>query len=492
MNIRFPEQFDQNEIEHKAASGITSQQLFWQIDRAIERDGLVLPKDRAEKNSFVRSWLKRNQKRVKVSLLGGLLVLPLAAQAQDADGTVDLSSLENVRSAEVLENGNIRVTLTNGTTMEIAASAAQVLADGSILVSAASAAQIAGAAGAAATLSSGMAIALGGGALALAGAAAGGGGSDGPTFLTKNIRVLDGPLENALVFYDANGDNIPQMAEFLGLTDENGAANVRYTPTDNGSFIVISAPVNAGRADDFGWTQAFIDGDNIADAILSDVVTRDVVTQNRFQISLAGRDTGASDQIISPISTLISNGADEAALKRALGLPEDLDLATFDYIAGLGSEGAAQDAARKLAAANVSIAKTIEAAVAANQASSTEPLSLSRIKEISESAANDAARVINSLPADTPLEDIAAISSAVISARQLNPDISADDLIARINTAVSGGQSAADAVATVIQEEVDAGRLTQSQASAVRSTSEAQAQGAQKIGAMTESGVWVV
>ena len=500
MNIRLPQVF-QDSVNSLAKRNSFRKSLTWpalarQVNEAIAAEGLELPQDRAEKNAFVRDWLKRNRSRIRLSMVSGLMVLPLVGHAQE--GMLNLADVEGVRNVEILESGDVRITMQDGTVLRLDAASVQLGEAGSVLIGPDMAAQIAAAAEAATAAGvagvggaiagagvPGAIAAVAGGVVAAAAAAGGGGGSSsssGPAVVSKSVFVLDGPLENALVFYDANGNGIPEMAEFLGLTDENGAAQVEYTPTANGSFIVISAPVSADRAEGFGWTDAFIDGDNIADTNLGEVVTRDVVTANRFQISLSGNDTGADDQIISPISTLIAQGADEGALKAALGLPADLDLANFNYIDNFASEDPdVQEAARTLASVNIAMARSIEAAVTAAQAGSEQPLSLAQIRQISQDAARDAAEVISSLPANTPLEDIAAISSAVISARQSNADITANDMIGRINTARDAGESTADAISEALQVEVDEGRLSNEQSAAVRDTSTAVSTGARDI-----------
>ncbi|MCR9124487.1 MAG: Ig-like domain-containing protein [Rhodobacteraceae bacterium] len=395
-----------------------------------------------------------------------MLILPLALQAQADTGNVSIADLEAVESYTVNADGSINAVLANGETVLIPASNVTVAADGTVFVTANTAAELetlVASAGPAGDLPPGAAAGVG--ALGLAAAAGGGGGGSSAVVvpaLSKTITVIDGPLENALVFYDTSLDGVPGETEFLGLTDAQGALDVTYTPVANAKFIIVPAPV-ADAAADYGWSDAFA-------AQFDSLVTTDVITNNAFEQLLTATDAGSnSDQVVSPISTLIDSGAvSEQQIRDVFGIDNSVDLASFNFAAELDStDPAALATAKALSTAATVLNNVVEAAVAAASTSGT--LTSAQTQSIAAKAVADAAKALAALPPNTSIEDVTSAATAVAVSGALNPAIDTDALVGEISNAISSGntvQGASDAAVANLQT---SGQLTSEQTAGVNS-----------------------
>jgi VCBS repeat-containing protein len=417
-------------------------------------------------------------------LTGTLIMLPMVLQAQDG-GAVVLSSVSGVQNFEVLDNGSVRVTLTDGQSVIVAA-VDVVSVDGEVTITEQAAQELAvlglsegGAAGGSLGIQAVVGGLAGLGALAL-----GGGGDNAPTsnddgvptsnLVSKTLTVVDAPLEEALVFYDSNGDDRPSAVEFLGVTDADGAIDVEYEPTENGIFLIIPAPVvNPGQYSDIGWDAAFIDQ-------IDGFVTRDVLTDNVFNQVLQANDVGAdTDQVVSPISTLVTAGVPEDVVKQVFGLSAETDIDTFNFFAVLTDENSTPEQlaeAKAASAAAVATASVVSAAITAAQAQKqvaegeTQELTADEIAQVSARAIQATAEVLRAANASTnaggnalALEDVAEIATAVAVTRQLNSDVVDDEkvteIVADIVADVQGTGNVSDSVTDQLQALEDAGEI---------------------------------
>jgi hypothetical protein len=135
--------------------------------------------------------------------------------------------------------------------------------------------------------------------------------------LTASGVVTDGYVRDAEVGVDTNGDGVLQDDEVLTTTDENGGF-------------------------DFGEDQS---GEILARGG-TDVTTGEPVT--------GGFSAPEGSTVVSPLTTLIdrvqqqrggSSADAEAAVKRAFGLQDDVDLKSFDSVAALSDDDPDNDAA---------------------------------------------------------------------------------------------------------------------------------------------------
>ncbi|MFW2587290.1 VCBS domain-containing protein [Sagittula sp. SSi028] len=432
---------------------------------------------------------------------GGLILLPALAQAQDGG---ELPAPQ-IAATEVQENGTVKVTLENGQTFVVAAAEATIGEDGVIVLSdaalqeiAAASAAMSGDAFAAAGIGE-MGAAAGAGLLALAALAGGGGsgggggtssggtssgggssggGSSSSAMVTRTLKVIDAPLENALVFYDSDRDGQANQSEYLGLTGANGELDIEYTPVTGGSFIMVPAPIAQSVADGYGWSDAFTEQ-------FDGVVTRDTVTDNIFDQVLSASDSGADgkDVVVSPVSNLLAAGVSEEVMREFLGLPEDIDLESFDFSASLASDDPAiQQAAQIMSTAAVALNSVIKAAVTAASASGT--LTPEQLQQVAVKAAQDTATVIASLPAGTSAADAALIATSVATAGALNPDVDTGAMVEQIADFIEAADDAGAAEAAVANALDDlraSGALSSEQSNVIIATADAVGQSTQQV-----------
>jgi hypothetical protein len=391
--------------------------------------------------------------------LGGTLVmLPALAEAQDSPVQILIEDVTSIREYELRADGTIRAVLTNGQKVLITDNNIFIDADGTIRISELAAEEL--------LLASDSAYGMVGistnealleGATSIFGVtqflSTGG-------LLSKTLKVLDAPLEGAMVFYDGKTtlDGIPEESEYLGLTDENGAVTFDYEPVARGMFLVV--PVQNANGTEFGWSDDFINQ-------FDGVVTRDVVTDNSFSQVLQAADTQeASGQIVSPLTTLVETLADadgissaEAAskVKSALGIDDAVDLDSFDFVAALESEDAdtAETAQAVLAAATI-VAKIVDTALTA--AGTEENIDGVELADVSSDAmaavAQTLAEISDAKDADAgfapTIEDVATLATAVAVAQSLVEEVDDAAAEAMAENAVAGmvGGDDADAAAT--------------------------------------------
>ena len=222
----------------------------------------------------------------------------------------------------------------------------------------------------------------------------------------KTIIVIDGPLQNAKVYYDADQDGSADEGEYLGLTDKDGALNVSYQSVAGAKFLVVS-----------------------------DAQTIDAFTGNKFTLILEAND-GAGNLVVSPLSTLIASGkVTEAALLKALDLvlPAGETLGSFNFVDAIKSgtaDAATLAVAKKMAAAAISISNVIEASLgAAKQAGVSASAAMTQ-------AFNTTAQVIAALPAGTSIADVTRIATSLSLAATLESSFKVDEVIAN---ATQGG-----------------------------------------------------
>ena len=71
----------------------------------------------------------------------------------------------------------------------------------------------------------------------------GGGGSGGastPATVAVTTSVVDGPLQNALVCLDANGNGVCDTGEVQGKTDASGNVTLQVPQADVGKYAIIA------------------------------------------------------------------------------------------------------------------------------------------------------------------------------------------------------------------------------------------------------------
>lgn len=410
--------------------------------KGLEKRGLAglrriaVPQDDAARQSFIRKWTQRHQKRLAAGLPTALLVLAMgsaAAQAQDA--MVDLGGMADVASVEVLADGSAQVTLSNGATLIVPKGSFVIAADGSILVSAAMADSIA----AAMTDTGGAAggeVALAGGALAVAvgAAAGGGGGSSGggigagtggdtgggvvtppspPAVVSSSGRVIDGYIANATVFRDLNANNIFDEGEPTVVTDATG----NFSGLEGSGGVIIAT----------GGT--------------------DISTGKPFtgQLSAPGDAT-----VITPLTTLVQALIDQsggtlsssdagAQVAQAFGLT-DFDVNTTDPVAS-------DDLAALKAGAQVAAIIAVAAAAAGEQNAAAA----------SSAVAQSLAQAITAREGGSVTLDTQTISAALTNALGEDADIgdqaaALQDAIAAIGEAET--TAGVETVQTVVQGEL--------------------------------------
>lgn len=155
------------------------------------------------------------------------------------------------------------------------------------------------------------------------------GGSVDTSVSARSGTVTKGPLEGARVFADANGDGLFNTGEVSTLTDENGAFSLANAPA--GANIVVETTA----------------------------ATVDTVTGNLVGAGTTFR-APADATVFSPLTTLLADGADEASIKQALGIPTSVSLLNFNPF-----DTADAGAALAYEKASISIFTTVKAIQAA-------------------------------------------------------------------------------------------------------------------------------
>lgn len=137
-------------------------------------------------------------------------------------------------------------------------------------------------------------------------------------------RVIDGPVQHARVFYDANGDGVwndlngngqwDAGDEYFAFTDDDGNFTLAgYTATDVGRIVVEAGGIDSETGLAVGSLMAAVNG-------------------------------SSEGLIVSPLSLLLAlnPGMTQADLAKALGLnlPAGVDLLHFDPIAAMNGTGA--------------------------------------------------------------------------------------------------------------------------------------------------------
>ncbi len=211
----------------------------------------------ADRDRHKRSWIERNLRKLSGRGIAGGLVSTLLALPAFAQATVEelyafqfADTIPGVKSAKLMDNGDVLLQMLDGRTMVVAAEHVQVLESGSIMIAEAMVSQIvefsavaeAGAASAAGGLG-GMGAAAAGLGLAGAAAAGGGGGGGGddpaptPNFPALNLAELQATsLNNTLTNATA-----PDDATSVEVTI--GSVTKTVTPDSEGNWTVtLTAP----------------------------------------------------------------------------------------------------------------------------------------------------------------------------------------------------------------------------------------------------------
>lgn len=164
----------------------------------------------------------------------------------------------------------------------------------------------AGAAAAEVTLAAFPAFPVLAGVVAVGAAAAGGGGGGGgggSAAGTLKGFIVDGPVKGATVFYDANGNGKQDAGESSVTTNADGSFSLAgITLTDNGKIVAL------------GGKSVNPDG-----------------TETDIKVPLVAKVSGTGDVVVSPFTTVLASGAiSETALKKALSIPDSVNLATYN------------------------------------------------------------------------------------------------------------------------------------------------------------------
>ncbi|MDG1457631.1 MAG: hypothetical protein P8Q92_06975, partial [Pseudoprimorskyibacter sp.] len=422
-------------------------------------------------------------------LTGAAIVLPMVAEAQVSPVMVNIDDVGSIREYEVQADGSIRATLSNGQKVLITEGNVVVAANGALMITELAAEELLLASDSAygmigVSTGEGIAVAAGG-LLGLAGL-----GGSSSNLLSKVLKIIDAPLQDALVFYDSNVDGEADQAEFLGYSDATGSINVSYEPVAGGTFIIIptsaipetaatDAEIAAGALD---WDQAFIDSHDGKQTI-------DTASENIFTQIMTASDSGAdaADQVVSPISTLVQKfvetGASvdaaeaEASVKQLLGIDAAVDLATFDFAEALGSDDAGEvDNAKDVLHKATAIANAVETALAVAEAQGeddgvggTQALEgeavVSAADEILGAMVKTMAAVKVSLDGnsiDAPsFDDLLKAATAVAVADVMggkegsDDDVNADAVVAALVQGLEGGSNFGAASKQAIQDETE-------------------------------------
>jgi hypothetical protein len=193
--------------------------------------------------------------------------------------------------------------------------------------------------------------------------------------------AIDGYVAGGKVWADKNGDG-KMTSDETTTTDSNGD----FSFEDIGSATSVTILGGTGR----------------------DVMTGEVV-----KADMIGTINSAGEIVVSPLTTLIASGANEADLKDALGLDSSVDLSTFDPIEAITStDPAQQDLGESIFVAAQQVMTVIQAGVA-NGAGSVENIA----KDLADSINSSAEGASFSETVETVLDaDVAAVVNNVNAA----------------------------------------------------------------------------
>ena len=196
-----------------------------------------------------------------------------------------------------------------------------------------------------------------------------------PQPLSFNAKVVDGYVKGATVFYDADADGVLDAGEVSTVTDENGNFQLTgVTPSSNGRIVVLE-----------GGT--------------------DIETGNPVGRLMASGDPTV--KVVSPLTLVLALNPDltEKELKVALGLPENLDIETFDPIAAMDRGDASQAAlGQTVFSVQQQVLAVVQAvAVVAGQGDATASSLTQAVAAMGAALKDSAASIGTSAPA--PLSD---------------------------------------------------------------------------------------
>lgn len=213
----------------------------------------------AERKQSIQRWIKdKTRKWAGRGVAGGLgstlLALPALAQAtiEELYEFQFAETIPGVRSAKLMKNGDVLLTMSDGKTMIVAAENVQVLDSGAIMIAENAVAEIAqfglvaetaGAASAAGGLG-GMGAVLGGlgvaGAAAAAGAGGGGGSNDSPAPAPNYPDLNLADVQTDAIGSERLGIVAPEDTQSIEVTI--GSVTTTATPAADGSWSVSLTP----------------------------------------------------------------------------------------------------------------------------------------------------------------------------------------------------------------------------------------------------------
>jgi hypothetical protein len=174
---------------------------------------------------IIMEWLHKTETAAKrLGLLAPVLLLPLAAQAQEI-GYTAVEQIDGVASYTLRADGALELVFTTGARVVIAASNVQVDGDGDIYIAEEALEGLPVVSGPALELD---ALAVFAGGALLAGIAAGGGSGSAPE--DRIGLVIDGYVDGAVVYRDLNGNGLRDPGEPFTETNANGEFSFRALP----------------------------------------------------------------------------------------------------------------------------------------------------------------------------------------------------------------------------------------------------------------------
>ncbi len=408
-----------------------------------------VPADTRGRADFLKQLAAKSAARLAAGGTALVLVLLSAETAQAQSSEVSLSTLDGVKSVEVLDDGSAAVTLENGSVMRLPAGSFTV-SGGEVLVPETVALQVSEAAAAGAGVSGGTLAAVGGG-VAAAGLAAGGGGggggssdsgsststsgSSGSSAPTASGTVVDGYIVNATVFQDLNGNSIFDAGEPNTTTDALGNFDITLDASNPTAKLVSIGGVDSSTGQAFTGTLTAPAG--------SEVITPLTTLVQSLVEASADSDT--------PLTVDEAN----AQLADALGLSGQ-NLLELDPVEAVENAASPDDAAAFVAAAQVAsvisaAAATQEDASGSSAASEAAAASLAeQILAAADDPGGDPLEVLNDADAiQTALEE-AGVDAGEASdiAAQVEE---ANDLINDASGTPEDIQTAVEAVQEVVQ-----------------------------------------
>ena len=246
----------------------------------------------AARRRYVHKWLNRVRGRLGAWGLGGwglgslLTLLPVLARASTSqEGSFQrLESLADVQSAQVLGNGEVSLTLTNGQTVVVGAQDVRILDTGNVLISQAAAQEIAelvelaavgGGGGGGGTGMSGLGALAGG--LGAAGVAAGAGGGGGDSAAPAPPTLNLAAVQSAGI--TSTSTNVAAHADATSVVVTIGSLTKTVTPASDGSWSVSLTQAEAAALPQGVVTMTISSRDADDNELSSDSVTYTIDTQ---------------------------------------------------------------------------------------------------------------------------------------------------------------------------------------------------------------------